>query len=297
MTTIDFGFMLLPTVRQEQASELYEQNRRFIRALSPGFSSIWMEDHLQWGGTPVIECLTTLGYFAAEFPDLRVGTLVLNQLLRNPALLAKMAANLQLISRGRFILGLGAGWKEDEYNAYGYPQPMPDARARLEQLEEAINVIRSVWTTRPATFEGKYYSVHDAYCEPQPAPAIPLLVGGGGERRTLALVARQADWWNFNSCPVEEYAHKLEVLKAHCERIGRDPREIRLTYLGTVLMSEEAAGLQRQNPQKHYIAGGAAEIIREIESFNALGVTQFMLRMNDLETAERFAASVVPHFT
>jgi alkanesulfonate monooxygenase SsuD/methylene tetrahydromethanopterin reductase-like flavin-dependent oxidoreductase (luciferase family) len=296
MATIDFGFMLQPTARQGRASDLFEHNRRFIRALTPAFTSIWLEDHLQWGETPVIEGLSTLSYFAAEFPDLRVGTLVVNQLFRNPALLAKMAANLQLMSHGRLILGLGAGWKEDEYNAYGYPRPMPDARARLEQLEEAINVIRALWNARPATFEGEYYGVHEAYCEPRPSPAVPLLIGGGGERRTLALVARYADWWNFNSCTVEEYARKVAVLKEHCERVGRDPREIRLTYLGTVLMSEESARLQQQNPQKHFIAGSGAEIIHEIERFNEIGVSQFMLRMDDLETAERFVAGVAPHF-
>jgi alkanesulfonate monooxygenase SsuD/methylene tetrahydromethanopterin reductase-like flavin-dependent oxidoreductase (luciferase family) len=296
MPTVDFGFMLQPTAQPSHAGQLVEYNRRFIRTLESRFTSIWLEDHLQWGETAVLECLTTLSYYAAEFPQMRLGTLVINQLLRNPALLAKMAANLQLLSRGRLTLGLGAGWKDDEYIAYDYPQPMPDARVRLEQLEEAIHIIRALWTERPATFEGTHYSIHNAYCEPQPSPAIPLLIGGGGERRTLALVARYADWWNFNSCTVEEYARKLEILKAHCEKIGRDPREIRLTYLGTVLMSEESARLQQQNPQKHFIAGSDAGIIGEIERFNALGVNQFILRMNDLETARRFVDGVAPHF-
>jgi alkanesulfonate monooxygenase SsuD/methylene tetrahydromethanopterin reductase-like flavin-dependent oxidoreductase (luciferase family) len=295
MTRIEFGYMLQPTLQDVQARELFDYNRRFLRVLSPGFTSLWVEDHLQWGETAVVECLTTLSYLAAEFPDLGVGTLVFNQAFRNPALLAKMAANLQLLSGGRLVLGLGAGWKEDEYLAYGYPQPFPNTRTRLEQLEEAVIIIRSLWTDRPATFTGKHYSIRDAYCEPQPSPAIPLLIGGGGEQRTLALVARYADWWNFNSCPVEEYAHKVSVLKAHCERIGRDPAQIRLTYLGTVIMSEHAAS-GSQNPQKHRITGNAAGVIEEIERFSEVGVTQFMLRMPDLKTAERFVAEVVPHF-
>ncbi len=295
MTRIDFGYMLQPMLQDVQARELFDYNRRFLRALAPGFTSLWVEDHLQWGETAVVECLTTLSYLAAEFPDLGVGTLVFNQAFRNPALLAKMAANLQLLSGGRLVLGLGAGWKEDEYLAYGYPQPFPDARTRLEQLEEAVIIIRSLWTDRPATFTGKHYSIRDAYCEPQPSPAIPLLIGGGGEQRTLALVARYADWWNFNSCPVEEYTHKVSVLKAHCERIGRDPAQIRLTYLGTVIMSEHAAS-GPQNPQKHRITGNAAGVIEEIGRFSEVGVTQFMLRMPDIKTAERFVAEVVPHF-
>src|SRR6266852_7513567 len=258
MTRIDFGYMLQPMLQDVQARELFDYNRRFLRALAPGFTSLWVEDHLQWGETAVVECLTTLSYLAAEFPDLGVGTLVFNQAFRNPALLAKMAANLQLLSGGRLVLGLGAGWKEDEYLAYGYPQPFPDARTRLEQLEEAVIIIRSLWTDRPATFTGKHYSIRDAYCEPQPSPAIPLLIGGGGEQRTLGIVARHADWYNFNSCTVDQYAHKVALLRQHCARIGRNPAEIKLTYLGTVSVAEEPDRVVR-SPQKHLVAGNAQE--------------------------------------
>src|SRR5207248_2769430 len=143
------------TQRDFPGRQLFDYNRRLIRTLSPGFTTLWAEDHLQWGETATIECLTTLTYFAAEFPTLRVGSLVMSQAYRNPALLAKMAANLQCISGGRFILGLGAGWKEEEYRAYGYP--FPDARTRVDELEEAILIIKSMWATRPASFTGKHY--------------------------------------------------------------------------------------------------------------------------------------------
>ena len=293
MATIEFGYMLQSTARVFHPSELLEHNLRLIRALSAGFTTLWSEDHLQWGEMAALECLTTLSFLAGTFPQFRLGMLVLSQAYRNPALLAKMIANLQFLTGGRVILGLGAGWKEDEYHAYGYP--FPNAAVRLDQLEEAIGIIRSMWTKRPSTFTGTYYRVQDAYCEPQPSPAIPLLIGGGGERQTLALVARYADWWNFNSSTVEEYSRKLAALKAHCEGIGRDPAAIKLTYLGTVLMSEYAANLPR-TPHKHHIEGSAANVIREIERFCEIGVTHFMLRVPDLETAERFVATVVPHF-
>jgi len=134
MSTIEFGLMLQPFPTNFPRPELFEYNRRLIRTLSQGFTTLWVEDHLQLGETSTPECMTTLSYFAGEFPQFRVGSLVLCQSYRNPALVAKMAANLQLLSGGRFILGLGAGWKEDEYEAYGYP--FPDTKTRLEELEE-----------------------------------------------------------------------------------------------------------------------------------------------------------------
>src|SRR5881398_2778492 len=157
MATIEFGLMLQPFATNFPGPELFEYNRRLIKTLSQGFTTLWAEDHLHSGETALLECMTTLSYFAGEFPQFGVGTLVLSQSYRNPALLAKMAANLQLISGGRFILGLGAGWKEDEYHAYGYP--FPNARTRMEELEEALIIIKSMWTSRPATFAGKHYSI------------------------------------------------------------------------------------------------------------------------------------------
>lgn len=294
MATVDFGLMLQPTPLHFPANELFDYNRRLIAALAPGFTTLWAEDHLEWGETASLECFTTLTYFAAEFPRYRVGSLVMSQAYRHPPLLAKMAANLQAISGGRFILGLGAGWKEEEYRAYGYP--FPNARTRVEELEEAIIILKSMWTQQPATFSGKHYAIQSAYCEPQPAPMIPLLIGGGGEKRTLDLVARYADWYNFNSCTVEQYAHKVSLLKEHCERVGRNPDDIKLTYLGTVSVAEDPAKVVR-NPQKHLVAGNSAAVIQELTQFHALGVTHFMLRFLDIETLEYFGQSVVPHFS
>jgi alkanesulfonate monooxygenase SsuD/methylene tetrahydromethanopterin reductase-like flavin-dependent oxidoreductase (luciferase family) len=293
LTTIDFGLMLQAFPTNFPGTELFDYNRRLIRMLPPGFTTIWTEDHFHLGARATHECLTTLIYFAAEFPRFRVGSLVLAQSYRNPALVAKMAATLQLLSKGRFILGLGAGWKEDEYRAYGYAFPPP--KTRLAELEEAVKIIKAMWSERPATVEGQHYAVHGAYCEPQPSPAIPLLIGGGGERKTLELVARYADWWNFNSCTVEAYARKVAILRDHCQRLGRNLGEIKLTYLGTVSVSEKPQEVVR-SAEKHFIAGNSAEVIRELEQFHEIGVTHFMFRFLDPESLERFATTVVPHF-
>ena len=294
MSHVEFGLMLrLKSDPGQSAQETLAFNTQCIETLSDGFTSLWAEDHLQWETTDVFESLTSLCYFAGAYPRFQLGTLVLSQSYRNPALLAKMMSSLQSLTGQRVILGLGAGWKEDEYISYNYP--FLSAKARVEQLEEAIQIIRAMWTTQPATFEGKYYAIHDAYCSPQPTPAIPILIGGGGEQRTLAVVARYADWWNFNSCPLAEYRHKLDVLKQHCERIGRDPGDITLTYLGTVSTSEDPSKVQH-NPTKHLIAGNASEVIQELQSFAELGVKHFIFRFLDLESLEHFVNDVAPQF-
>lgn len=291
--TMDFGLMLQPAAKNVPASALFEYNCGLIDRLGPGFTTIWLEDHLQWGETGALECLTTLSYLAGIYPQYRIGSLVLGQAYRNPALLAKMAANLQLLSQGRFILGLGAGWKEDEYRSYGYP--FPDARTRLEELEEAAIIVKTMWSSRPATFEGKHHQIHAAYCEPQPNPPVPLLIGGGGEKKTLAIVARHANWWNFNSCPLEVYTRKAALLKDHCARIGRDFSEIKLTYLSTTSVSEKPEQVERSS-EKHFVAGNSAEVIQEIAQFRAAGVTHCMFRFLDYDSLDRFVQTVLPHF-
>ena len=177
MPEIDFGLIIRPSSFDLpiRSDELPDYNRRCIQAVSSAFTTIWVEDHLQWDSDDTLENFTTLSYLAAEFPNFRVGNLVLCQSYRNPALVAKMAANLHFLTGGRYILGIGAGWKTDEYLAYGYSIPSPTER--WEQLEEALVIIRSLWTSRPATFEGKHYQIRDAYCEPQPLPPIPILPG------------------------------------------------------------------------------------------------------------------------
>ncbi|GCE12201.1 LLM class flavin-dependent oxidoreductase [Tengunoibacter tsumagoiensis] len=294
MSTIEFGLMLRQNDPGHPLSEVLQFNRQCIEAATAGFTTLWLEDHLQVKETDELECLSTLCFLAGQYPQFNIGSMVLSQSYRNPALLAKMAATLQHLSGGRFLLGLGAGWKEDEYRSYNYP--FPSTRVRMEQLEEAIEILRALWSKpQPVTFTGQHYAIHEAYCVPQPVPAIPLLIGGGGEQKTLAIVARHADMWNFNSCTVEEYQRKLDILKQHCAKIGRNPDEIRLTYLSTLSVSEDPAQVKR-HPQKHFIAGNAAEVIQELDQFRAIGVTHFLFRILDSASLTHFVAHVVPHF-
>ncbi len=295
MTGVEFGFMLRQKNDPGRSwQDLIAHNRTSIDALRTGFSTLWVEDHLQWETLDTFECLTTMVYLAASYPQFKIGSLVMSQSYRNPALLAKMMATLQAFSNGRAILGLGAGWKEDEYQSYDYP--FPTTKVRMEQLEDAAQLIRAMWTEQqPVTFEGRHYAVHNAYCIPQPLPTIPILIGGGGEKRTLALVARYADWWNFNSCTVEEYDAKLSILKQHCKDVGRNFSEIKLTYLSTMSVSENPVEVQR-NPSKHFIAGNAQEVTKELGRFRDIGVSHFIFRFLDHETIGRFVETVVPNF-
>lgn len=293
MAAIEFGLMLRQNNPGQRLHEVIDFNRRCIEKGAAGFSTLWLEDHLQVGTTDALECLTTLSYLAGQYPQFKIGSLVLSQSYRNPALLAKMAANLHALTGGRLILGLGAGWKEDEYEAYNYS--FPPVKMRMEELEEAIQIVRALWTTQSATFAGQHYQVHNATSAPLPDPPIPLLIGGGGERRTLAIVARYADWWNFNSCTVEEYAQKLSVLQKHCDEVGRNPAEISLSYLSTLSVSDDPTQVTR-HPSKHFIAGSASEVIQELERFREIGVTHFMFRILDVAALEHFVAHVAPHF-
>lgn len=292
MAEIEFGFTLYPTARGagRDVASLMDYNRRCLRALPPRFSTVWVEDHFQWGEIGTLECLTTLSFLAGEFPALRFGTLVLGQSYRNPALTAKMAANLHYITGGRFILGIGAGWKEDEYRAYGYPYPA--AKVRVAQMNEAIEIIRALWENTPATYKGEHYHIENAYCEPRPHKAIPLLIGGAGEQLVLRSVARYADWWNNNFCTPPEYAAKLQVLQKHCEAIGRDPATIRLTYYGIVSLPEDPAQVMKS--QLHVIGPSPDQVIEEFQQFIQLGVSHFMIRFSDLASLERFGQEVLP---
>jgi alkanesulfonate monooxygenase SsuD/methylene tetrahydromethanopterin reductase-like flavin-dependent oxidoreductase (luciferase family) len=164
----------------------------------------------------------------------------------------------------------------------------------LEQLEEAVQIIRAMWISQPVTSIGNYYRIRDAYCEPQPSPPIPLLIGGGGELGTLRLVARYADWWNFNSCTTEEYARKAAILKNHCNDVGRDFREIKLTYASWLSITENPSQL-KQDSRRHIIAGNASEVLRELKRFHEIGVTHFILKFPNISDLKHFTTDVMPY--
>jgi len=206
-----------------------------------GFDSLFVMDHffqLPMLGPPELEMLeayTLLGALAARTENVDLATLVTGVTYRNPALLAKIVTTLDVVSKGRAILGIGAAWYVEEHEALGFEYPKTPVR--FEMLEDALNICRSMFTQPQTTFEGKHASVDGAWNSPPPVRpgGPPIMVGGAGERRTLKLAAQYADASNFN-CGFDEVPHKLEVLAGHCATVGRDLSEISTSVLGTVVI-------------------------------------------------------------
>lgn len=307
MTHIKFGWRV-PTfpVDGSQGSTFTNQITHTLEQIQDSFDSAWVADHLvPWADweedtTDLLECMATICYLAAAFPTLQFGNIVLCQSYRNPALLAKMASTLQTLSGGRFILGIGAGWKEDEYRAYDYE--FPKASVRIAQLDEAVQIIRALWIDAPATFQGKYYSVRDAYCEPKPEPHPPILIGGGGEKLTLRVVAKYADWWNMPGTPPDVYAHKLTVLQGHCQAVGRNFDDIVKTWDGGIAIAEteeDARQLADASPFGIPIVGTPDTVADALRVYTDMNVEHFMLRFADFPNTagiELFAREVIPQF-
>jgi len=280
-----------------------------------GFHSIWFVDHMWSRGMPDLDHLeawTVMSAIAAVTERLGIGTLVLCNSYRNPALLAKMASSLDQVSNGRFLLGLGAGWMDEEYRAYGYP--FPAARVRIEQLEEALAIIKLLFKEPRATFEGKYYAVNDAVNNPKPLqqPHPPILIGGAGEKRLLRLVAEHADIWNCPNNAALELSHKLEVLKQHCAAFGRDPATIEVSEQTIVVLGRTEKDLRSKvqfakralgavfDIDKTALRGTPDQLIEAIQARSRQGVTFFTMMFGDLnqpETLELFAEKVAPAFT
>lgn len=296
MSRMEFGWVVQPSRAGLTAAQLMEHNRRFLHLLEGDFKTAWVEDHFQWEDRETLECWTTLTWLAAEFPAYTWGPLVLGQSYRNPALLAKMAATLQNLTGGRTVFGIGAGWKEDEYHAYGWDYP--PAPRRIEQLAEAIQIARLLWTQAPASFDGKYYHLEKAYCMPHPAPPPPIMVGATGERYALRVAAQHGDWWNGPFISPEDYGRKLTALKRHCAEVGRDEATLRKTYFGFVSLTADGGGTVKRSGL-HVIAGDPDAVTRELEALGALGCDLAILRFLDYpETrgAELFLSKVLPRF-
>jgi len=300
---MDFGVTIRPAPHGGTLPDMTHANARILRAAAEHDLTCWVIDHFQFGADPIFECLAFLAYHAGQNPGLRWGTLVLGQGYRNPAVTAKIAATLQFLTSGRFILGLGAGDAEDEHRAYGYP--FPDARVRVEQLDEAATIIRKLWDGGPATFAGTHYRVDNAYCRPAPEPHPLLMIGGGGERRTLRVVARHADWWNCDYYAPAEYAHKLSVLRSHCSDIDRDPSEIVPSCYMGVSISHDPSKLVRSRSmghrgQVHVVSGTPDEVTPQLQAFADAGVRHMQLNFLDFprtESLELFVSDVLPRFS
>lgn len=303
MTAMDFGVTIRPTPHGGSVPEMMRANARLLRAARDHDLSCWVIDHFQFGDEPIVECFAFLAFLAGTTPGLRWGTLVLGQGYRNPALTAKIAASLQFLTGGRFILGLGAGDAEAEHHAYGYT--FPTARERVARLDEAARIIVALRQGGPATFTGAYYRIENARCLPAPDPPPVLMIGGGGERRTLAVVARHADWWNCDYYSPTDYARKLAVLHVHCRAIGRDPGAIVPTcYMGVSISRDPERLIRRRvmghRGEVHVISGDPETVTARIEAFAAVGVRHMQLNFLDFpstEGIELFLTDVLPRFS
>jgi len=303
MTRIQFGFCMPADKLDKQRRATFSEDLHRALALITGhFDSAWIIDHLQFGDDDLLEGFTALSYVAALHPQLTFGHSVLCQSFRNPALLAKMGATLHFLSNGRFILGLGAGWHAEEHRAYGYDFPPP--RVRVEQLEEALQIIKAMWTEEQASFAGRYYKVIDAHCEPKPDP-LPLVMLGAFKPKMLRLTAKYADWWNVSSTGIEGYRQMAAECERACADVGRDPATLRRTWGGGCICAPtqgEAAAIARAlytgNDSDNFdFVGAPQQIVEQMRPFIDMGVDYFMLDCGGfprLTTLELLIDEVLP---
>jgi len=287
--------------------EAYEAMTRVAKeAEALGFHSIWLYDHFHTVPVPsqevTFECWISTAALARDTQRVRIGQMVTCNSYRNPALLAKMASTVDVLSHGRLDFGIGAGWFEQEYRAYGYAYP--DTRERLGRLHEAIEVILAMWTQDEATFEGTYYQVKGAINQPKGVqrPHIPILIGGEGEKVTLKLVAQYGDACNVGG-DIANIKRKFAVLRQHCEGLGRDYNSIRRTILiddCAIAETEEAAigkltPAQRSNLEElrqTQLIGTPAMIRQRLAEYQEAGVQEIIIRFVDatqLESIRLFA--------
>lgn len=311
--TLQFGLIVPQGWRMDLVGiadpvEAYETMTRVAQEAEVlGFDSIWLYDHFHTVPTPTqeftFECWTSTAALARDTKRVRIGQIVTCNGYRNPALLAKMASTVDTLSHGRLNFGIGSGWYEHEFRAYGYDYP--DAPERLRYLREAVQVILAMWTQEEAVFQGKYYHLNGAINQPKGVqkPHIPLLIGGGGEQVTLKLVAQYADACNIGHLDNAGLEHKFAVLKKHCEDVGRDYNTIKKTVLFNCSIAEtdEAAMAKSEEFKRNVPSGrlreqaliGTPETIRrrlaEIEQAGAQEIIMYMSDVTDLEALRLFA--------
>jgi F420-dependent oxidoreductase-like protein len=282
-----------------------------VRAEELGYDSIWVYDHFHNIPRPaheaVFECWTTMAAVSQRTSRIRLGQMVGCNSYRQPSLLAKITSTIDVISGGRLDWGIGAGWYENEYRGYGFE--FPAAKDRIGMLRETVEIVRSMWTQPETTFDGRYYALHRANCDPKPVqqPHPPIWIGGGGEQLTLRVVARYADRSNFGGTP-EEWAHKCEILKGHCAAVGRDYDEIRKTWSPEVFVRETEAevlaagslsvwGGEAERWRAGNLVGTPDQVAEKIQIYVDLGCSGVVPWCSDYpgtETLELFAAKVIP---
>lgn len=270
-----------------------------------GWDGMWLADHFMPNATdtstPWPEAWTTLAALAPQVPGIRLGTLVTGNTYRHPAVLAKMAATVDHISGGRLVLGIGSGWQENEHQQYGIE--FGTVRQRLDRLEEACAMIKSLFNEPSANFEGRFYTLKQATLEPKPLqPNLPLMVGGGGEKVTLRITARYADEWNVWGT-VETMIHKMKILDRHCEDIGRDPKDIQRSAVALLFLSDDDKFIQqiRETVDRALIAGNLAEVQDTVKAYQEAGVDELLVPdftlgqgQQKIDTLDTFINDIAP---
>jgi F420-dependent oxidoreductase-like protein len=304
----------------QQGLEYTDIRRIVLECEKLGFDSVWLKDNFtsSWLNTyfsnkedeepssedPILECWTTLSSLAALTKRIRLGAILVN-IYRLPSITAKMLSTLDVISNGRIEFGLSAGWYENEIKSYGLP--FPKASTRVEMLEEGVIIIKRMLTENQASFEGRHYTIKDAKCSPKPIqkPHPPIWIGGGG-KKTLQLVAKYADGWNYGLCKYDEYLSKISILRNCCKTVGRDYEKIVKAWHAIMLLGQDDNEIimlkNRMDKWKKTVAilGTPNDIIREIKRYVVIGgVRYFTIHfpdLPDLRSLNLFAKSVIPHF-
>ena len=300
--------------RNRDTSEIVDSLKNLVtRAENRGFDSFWVMDHfhqIPFVGKPeepMLESWTTISVLAGITTKIKLGTLMTGIIYRHPSILAKIGATLDVLSKGRLFMGIGAAWNEEESSAYGIP--FPSAKERLLRLEEAIQIIRKMWTEEPsASFDGQYYQIKNAFCNPKPIqkPSPPIMVGGSGERQTLRIVAKYADACNiFGSA--ETVKRKLSILKEHCRSVGRDYDSILKTKLGVVVIDDDKEmarkrlqqiikGIPEEQINEFAIYGTPEDVLRQKESFEDAGIQYLIVDLDpsrEIEALDIFANNII----
>lgn len=304
MAQIKFGLTVDVTPNKAQRATYIMDVSRALALISASgyFDSFHVIDHLDNGDTDMLESFTTLAYLAALHPQLKFGHTVICQSFRNPALVAKMGATLQYLSGGRFLLGIGAGWNEREYKTYGYD--FPTGRVRIEQLEEALQIIKALWTGDKVTVSGVYYRVDEASCVPKPDPLPPIMVGAYGSKM-LRLTARYADEWNVASIGIGRYRRMVTEFERACAEVGRDPATVRRSWGGgCICMPTHAEALRlggtryNSHPEDDFdFVGTPKQLIDQMRPFIENGVASFLVDCGGwprLTTLELLINEVIP---
>ncbi len=262
-------------------------------AEATGWDGIWVPDHFMpppegYGPEdgvdgsaemgPILEAWTMLAALAVAVPRVRLGAMVTGNTYRHPAVLANMAATVDHVSGGRLVVGVGAGWQENEHRRYGLE--LGSVADRSDRFEEACEVLTLLFSRERTTFHGRYYELDEAPMEPKPLQdPMPLMVGGGGEKRTLRTVARFATEWNVWGRP-EDVAQKIGVLEQHCEDVGRDPTEIQKSAVGLlrfVETEEDAAAVREHLGLRSGLVGTPDQLRRRVDEYAAVGVDELLV--------------------